>query len=128
MNPETHEEAFEVHKRTIFSWALETEGIDKAQRIVGLHAARGIIELLSTFLHKKGLIKAGAQLNHSWFKSEKVMNKLPDFENKIEIIQKLVKLENLCEVLTYGKKQPLSETENAIALFNELEGLLRKRL
>lgn len=128
MKLETHEDAFEVHKRAIFTWALEVEGIEKAQRIIGVHASRGIIELLSLFLHKKKLVKPGLQLNHSWFKSEKILHKLPDFNSKQEIVQKMVALENLCEVLTYGKKKPVSETEKAIALFKELEEDIKKIL
>lgn len=114
MKEEDHREAFEVHKKAIFTWALEIEGLGKSQKIIGLHAARGIIELLSLFLHKKKLVSEGFQLNHSWFKSEKVFDKLPDFENKKEIIDKIIKLENTCEILSYGKKKPLNEIEEAI--------------
>lgn len=128
MKTETHEEAFEVHRKAIFSWGLEIEGIENAQRIIGLHAARGIMELLSLFFHKKKIVSPGFQLNHSWFKSEKVVDKLPDFPNKKEIVEKLVKLENLCEVLTYGKKKPVSETEKAVKLFEELEASIKKIL
>ncbi|MEK6928757.1 MAG: hypothetical protein AABW65_02255 [Nanoarchaeota archaeon] len=126
MKTETHEEAFETHKRAIFSWGLGIEGIDKSQRIVGLHAARGILELLSLYLHRKKIVRAGFQLNHRWFKSKKVFNKLPDFENKNEIVTKLIELENLCEVLTYGKKISVETTQKAIKLFTELEEILRK--
>ena len=126
MKTETHEEAFEVHKKTIFSWGLNIEGIDKSQRIVGLHAARGIMELLSLYLHRKKLVKSGFQLNHRWFKSKKIFEKLPDFDNKQEIVKKLVELENLCEILTYGKKKPVETTQKAVTLFIELEDILRR--
>lgn len=128
MKLKTHEEAFEVHKKAIFTWALEIEGIEKAQRIVGVHASRGIVELLSLFLHKKELVKSGLQLNHRWFKSEKILQKLPDFINKREVVRKMVQLENLCEILSYGKKRPVSETEKAIQLFKELEEDIKKIL
>jgi len=121
MRLESHKEAFEVHKRAIFKWALEIEGIEKAQRIVGLHASRGIIELLSIFLHKNGLIDEGFQLNHRWFKSENVTIKIPDFQNKAPIIKKIVSLELLCEVLTYGSEKPVAKTEEAIKLFLDIE-------
>ena len=128
MKEEEHIEAFEVHKRAIFKWALEIEGLEKSQKILGLHASRGIVELLSLFLHKKKLVSEGFQLNHHWFKSEKVFSKLPDFENKKEIIGKMVKLENLCEILSYAKKRPINEIENIISLFKELEELINKLL
>ncbi len=127
MRPETHKEAFEVHKRAIFKWALEIEGLEKSQRIIGLHASRGIIELLSLFLHTKKLIDEGFQLNLRWFKSNKVGDKLPEFENKKDIISKLTKLENICEILSYGSEKPVDKTKEAINLFKELEELLGER-
>ena len=82
MKPESHMEAFEEHKETLFRWALEVHGIGKSQRTVGLHASRGIIDLLSAYLHKKKRINDGFQLNHRWFKSKNVLEKLPDFDKK----------------------------------------------
>ena len=126
MKEEEHTEAFEAHKKTIFSWALEINGLENSQRIIGLHASRGIIELLSNYLHKNKLVKPGFQLNHRWFKSKKIYDKLPEFDNKEEIIGSLIKLENLCEKLSYGKKKPIEEIEMAIKLFNELEEKIKK--
>lgn len=126
MKIEEHKEAFETHKRAIFKWAIEMEGLEKSQRIVGLHASRGIMELLSMLLHKKKLVDKGFQLNHRWFKSEKVASKLPDFEDKKEIISKMVKLENLCEALAYGAQKPVIKTEEGIKLFKELEEIFDK--
>lgn len=128
MRPETHKEAFEVHKNIVFKWALEINGLKNSQRIVGLHASRGIVELLSLMLHKKKLIDEGFQLNHRWFKSESVETKLPNFENKAEIIKKMVKLENLCEILSYGAQKPVEKTEEAIILFKYLEDILKEML
>lgn len=124
MKLDTHKEAFEIHKRAIFNWALEVEGLEKSQRIIGLHATRGVIELFSFFLHKKKLVSEGFQLNHSWFKSPKVVDRLPNFDNKKEIVEKIIKLENLCENLSYGKKRPINEIEEVIKLFKELEELI----
>lgn len=128
MKEEEHKEAFEIHRSAIFTWVLEIEGLEKSQKIIGLHASRGIIELLSLFLHKKKLVSEGFQLNHRWFKSEKVFDKLPDFDNKWEIVEKIIKLENICKLLSYGKKKPLRETEEVIRLFKELEELINKLL
>lgn len=128
MRIELHQEAFETNKRAIFKWALEVEGLEKSQRIIGLHASRGILELLSVFLHKRKLIDEGFQLNHRWFKTEKVSSKLPEFENKKEIISKIVRLENLCEILSYGTQRPLDETQQALNLSKELEEILNKQI
>lgn len=128
MKEEEHRDAFETHKKIIFERALEIQGLQTSQRIIELHAFRGIIELLSIFLHRKKLILPSFQLNHRWFKSEKVAEKLPEFENKNEIIKLIVRLENLCEVLSYGKQKSIEESEKAITLFKELEDILEKLL
>lgn len=128
MRVETHQEALETHRRAIFTWGLEIEGLEKAQRIVGLHASRGIIELLSIFLHTRKLVDEGFQLNHRWFKSEKVARRLPEFPEKEVIVKKLILLENLCEHLAYGTPKPAVKTEEAIKLFQELEELIKKHL
>jgi|GEM_PF-933091 hypothetical protein len=128
MRIETHEEAFETHRRAIFKWALEVEGIEKSQRIIGLHASRGITELLSIFLHKNRLIDEGFQLNHRWFKSERVTGKLPEFSNKKGIVGKMVKLENLCETLAYGAPKSVGKTEEAINLFRDIEEMINRML
>ncbi len=121
MREEEHKEAFESHKKTIFGWAIEIQGLQNSQRIIGLHASRGIIELLSRYLHGKKLVKAGFQLNHRWFKSNKVYDKLPDFDNKEIILNSMIKLENICEKLSYGKSRQIEEIKLAVTLFNELE-------
>ncbi len=109
-----HREAFETHKKIIFEWALEIQCLQKSQRIIGLHASRGIAELLSLLLHRKKLVLAGFQLNHRWFKSEKVAEKLPEFENKDEIIKLMVRLENICEVLSYGKQRSIEKVKKPL--------------
>ena len=124
MRIESHRASFEVHKRALFKWALEEEGLENAQIIVGLHASRGIIELLSILLHTKNIIDEGFQINHRWFKSNKVREKFPEFKNKETIIAKMVELENLCETLAYGTEKPIEKTEEAIKLFKELEDIL----
>lgn len=85
------------------------------------HASRAIIDLLSIYLLKKGKISPGKQINHRWFKSLKVSDKLPEFRDKIAIVSEIVKLELLCEKLTYGSKKPEGEIKSALKLFNELE-------
>lgn len=126
MKIETHEKSLEEHKRIIFKWALEVEGLEKSQRTIGLHASRAALDLLSILLHKKKLVDEGYQLNHRWFKSNKVFSKLPNFDNKIQIVSKIVELENLCEKLSYGAEKPVTNTEKAIELLKEIEEMLRK--
>ena len=125
MKTEEHEESFKEHRETIFRWALEVKGMENSQRIIGLHASRAIIDLLSIYLLKKGKISPGKQINHRWFKILKVYGKIPDFLNKKQIIGKIVELELLCEKLTYGSKRPETEVKTALELFNELENKIR---
>ena len=127
MKLESHEESLEEHKNIIFKWALEVQGLEKSQRIIGLHASRAAIDILSIFLHKNKLVDDGLQLNHRWFKSEKVVEKLPEFPSKNSIIKKMVELENLCETLTYGTQKPVEKTEKALKLFREIDGVLNKK-
>ena len=127
MKLESHEESVEEHKNIICKWALEVQGLEKSQRIIGLHASRAAIDILSIFLHKNKLVDDGLQLNHRWFKSEKVVEKLPEFPSKNSIIKKMVELENLCETLTYGTQKPVEKTEKALKLFREIDGVLNKK-
>jgi len=119
-------EAFEEHRETLFRWALEVHGIEKSQRTVGLHASRGIIELLSAYLHRKKKVSDGFQLNHRWFKSENVLERLPDFENKSKVIGKMIELENLSESLAYGSQKPKETIELALKMFRDLEKEIKR--
>lgn len=121
MNIDDHLKAFNEHREAIFDWAIEVKGLENSQRIVGLHASRGIVELLSVFLHEKNKITSGAQLNHRWFKSKRASKKLPEFPQKEKVTNKLVELELLCEDLAYGKQKPIAEIKKAIEIFKELE-------
>ncbi len=128
MRPELHTEAFEERKDTIFKWAVEARGIEKSQRIIGDNASRGIVELLSFYLHKNRLVEEGFQINHAWFKSDSVFGKFPDFDNKQTITSKMIELERLCEKLSYGIPKPVDLVKQAISLFNELESLIKGML
>lgn len=125
MKIESHLESYREHRETIFDWALKIKGIKNCQRIIGIHASRGIIDLLATYLLKRKLIDSGMQINHRWFKSERVMEKLPEFENKEEICRDIIKLELLSEDLTYGAPKSEEKIKEAIMLFNKLEANLK---
>lgn len=124
MKLENHIESYKEHKETIFDWALKVKGLKDSQRVIGLHASRAIIDLLSAYLLKRNLIDPGMQINHRWFKSKRVMEKLPDFEKKEKIVSLIIKLELLCEDLTYGSPKPEEKIREAIVLFNKIEAEL----
>jgi hypothetical protein len=125
MKIENHIESYKEHRETIFDWALKVKGIKNSQRIIGTHASRAIVDLLAAYLLKRTLIDSGMQLNHRWFKSKKILEILPDFENKEEICKDMIKLELLCEDLTYGSPKPEEKIKEAILLFNKLEDKLK---
>lgn len=125
MKIESHLESYREHRETIFDWALKVKGIKNSQRTIGTHASRAIVDLLAAYLLKKNLISPGMKLNHRWFKSNKIADKLPEFENKKEICEDMTKLELLCEDLTYGAPKPEDKIKEAIVLFNKLEEKLK---
>ena len=84
-----------------------------------------MVELLSVYLHRKKLVDEGFQLNHRWFKSGKVSEKLPDFENKDMILKKMIALENTSEILAYGAPKPKENIKEIIVIFNKIESILR---
>lgn len=125
MKIENHLEAYKEHKETIFDWALKVKGLKNSQRIIGLHASRGIVDLLMVYLLKKGVVDSGTMINHRWFKSKSVLERLPEFENKKAICNEIIKLELLCEDLTYGAPKSEERIKETILLFNQLEGRLK---
>lgn len=126
MKIEDHLESFKEHKETIFDWALKIKGLKNSQRIIGLHASRAIIDLLSVYLHEKNKITSGTQINHRWFKSKNIKDKLPNFNKKDIIISRIVDLELLCENLSYGAPKPIEKIKEALNLFKELENEIEK--
>jgi len=125
MKIENHLESYKEHRETIFDWALKIKGLKNSQRVIGTHASRGIVDLLAAYLLKKGVIDTGTQINHRWFKSKRIMEKLPEFEGKEEICNEMIKLELLCEDLTYGSPKPEEKIKEAILMFNKIESKLK---
>ena len=121
MKIENHIESFKEHKETIFDWAIKVKGLKESQRIIGTHASRAIVDLLAVSLLKRHVIDQGIQINHRWFKSKRVMEKLPEFDGKKQIISKMIELELICEDLTYGSPRSEEKIKKAIILFKELE-------
>lgn len=126
MKIEDHKKAYEEHRATL-DWAIN-RGIEKSQRIIGLHVSRAIIELLSLYLHQEKIITVDFQINHRWFKSQRVEEKFPNFFNKETIIKKLIDLELASESLVYGKQKTQEEIKSALNLFLETEKILLKAL
>lgn len=75
---------------------------------VGFHASAGSVELLSILLHRLELVTPGFQVNHTWFRSRKVMEvKFNfDFPRKTEILAGMEEIEELRNPLCYGVRDP----------------------
>ena len=125
MKIENHLESYKEHRETIFDWALKIKGLKNSQRVIGLHASRGAVDLLMVYLLKRGIIDSGVMINHRWFKSKSALERLPEFENKGLICAEIIKLEILCEDLTYGSPKSEDKIKEAIFLFNKLEKILK---
>ena len=80
-----------------------------------------LVLLLIFYLLERNVIDPGLQINHRWFKSKKVLEKLPAFEGREKIIAKMIELELLCEDLTYGAPKAEQYIKKALELFIELE-------
>ena len=126
MKPLDHIEVFKERKETIYKWGIEVRGIENSQRIIGDNASKAIVELLSAFLHQQNKVEEGFMLNHSWFKSEKIFNRLPEFDNKKLILNKMIEIEKLCEKLSYGAHKPVEELNKKLNLFRELEDIFKE--
>ena len=125
MKIENHLDSFREHRETIFDWAIKIKGLKKSQRVIGTHASRAIVDLFAAYLIKKDLIDSGMQINHRWFKSKRVLEILPEFDDKEKIISKIMELELLCEDLTYGAPKSEDQIKKAVKLFKELEKKLK---
>ncbi|MEK6893170.1 MAG: hypothetical protein AABX07_03110 [Nanoarchaeota archaeon] len=128
MKYDAHIQAFNERRETIIKWAIDIRGIESSQRIIGDNASKAICELLSAYLHKKRAVEEGFQLNHSWFKSEGIYERLPEFENKSKLIEKMIELEKLCENLSYGSPKPVEKIKLTLELFKYLESILQEML
>ena len=122
MNVEDHIKAYKEH-RDVINWAID-RGLSNSQRIIGTHASRAVIELLSAFLHKINVIEIGFQINHRWFKTQKVSERFPEFPEKNIIIKKIIELELKSENLAYGSQKSEEEIKKIVMLFNEIEKIL----
>ena len=126
MKQKDHIEAFKERKETIYKWGIEVRGIENSQRIIGDNASKAIVELLSAYLHQENKVEEGFQLNHTWFKSKKIFNRLPEFNNKKFILNKMIELEKICEKLSYGAPKTVEEIKKALNLFQRLENKFKE--
>lgn len=102
----------------------------RRQKIIGFSTSEGATNCFALLLHRKNLIPLGFNVNHLWFASEKrAYEHYPaDFPSKKEIIDLLVKQEDLRQRLCYGKDKDLSTVKEAVNNFFKLKNLIEKEL
>ena len=122
----------EEHKKTLKE--LETDILEKMrlhivherQRIIGFAASEAATNCFAILLHNKNLISAGFNVNHKWFASvERAKSTFSfDFPHKKELMELLVKEENLRDRLCYGRSKSPSEAEEAIKIFFKIKKIV----
>jgi len=107
-------ESIEVIKESVQA------GIEKRQRTIGFHCSAAVIDILEIFLHQQNAIDPGKVLKHDLFSSErKALDMLPEeFPEKKKIIDLLIKIENLRNLLCYGKPKPKEVISDYLNLFH----------
>ena len=126
--------SIEEHEKTVKELIEDIEEkirlnlVVKRQKLIGFAVSEASTNLFAIFLHKNKLITSGFHINHSFFVSEKRAEKAFnfDFRNKKEIIQILVKIENLRNRLCYGREKESIEVNEAIQLLFKLKKILEE--
>ncbi len=118
MKLENHMIALKEHTEAL-EWAIKRRN----QTSIGFHASSGSIELLAILLHRLEKVPADFQLNHTWFKSDKIVkSKLTfDFPCKEDILSILERIEELRNPLCYGAPKPESTIDEILENFNKLK-------
>lgn len=103
--------------------------VAKRQRIIGFAVSEASTNLFAIYLHKQKLIEPGFNINHSFFASQKRAElTFPyQFRHKKEILELLVKLEELRNRLCYGREKDAKEAQEAIGLLFKLKNFLEEK-
>lgn len=133
--------SIEEHKRKIKEHLQEIqdaidEGIENKPITIGIHTSLCAVELLEFYLHKKNLISTGKMIKHNWFERPKpgqkiaplIERKLPvHFENQEKIYELMYNIEEVKDVLVYGKSS-LFQIKQAQENFLKLKEILKEKL
>lgn len=124
--------SIEEHEKTIKELIEDIEEkirlnlVVKRQKIIGFSVSEASINLFALYLHKKGLIELGFNVNHLFFASKKRAENTFDFDfrNKPEILSLLTKIEGLRNRLCYGREKEPKDVNEAIELLFKLKNIL----
>ncbi len=124
------------HRRSLNEFLKDIEEkarndlVIERQRIIGFCASEASCDLLALFLHTKGLITPGFNINHRFFSSEKTAREKfdYDFPMKGEVLSLMAKQEHYRTILCYGKSKEREVVEEAIKNLYELKKLVESLL
>lgn len=116
------EEGFKV-----IAWAVD-QGLEEMQTTIGFHCSNIAVNMLEIYLHKLKILPADNILKHEWFASKnKIREKLDfEFKGKDRILDLMFKIEERRNILCYGKKQKIEETNKVLDKLYELKDFLIK--
>ncbi len=102
----------------------------KRQKIIAFSASEAASNILELYLHKKNLVSSGFRVNHRYFSSKKQAERFFDFEFKIkkDIIDLMIKQEELRNILCYGKEKKEDKVKEAINNVYKLKEMIESDL
>ena len=100
------------------------------QKLIAFATSEAATNILEYYLHRKNLVSSGTTINHNHFSSEKRASRTMefDFPHKKEILDLMVKQEELRDLLCYGKEKQISKVQEAIANVQQLKKIIEQEL
>ncbi len=125
----------EEHEKTIRELLDDIEEkvrlnlVAKRQKIIGFAVSEAATNIFALYLHKKNLIDPGFQINHSFFASlKKAQNTFSaEFPRKNEILELLVRIEELRNRLCYGREKEAKEANEAVESLYKLKSIAEEK-
>ncbi|MEK6933930.1 MAG: hypothetical protein AABW75_03580 [Nanoarchaeota archaeon] len=126
--------SIEEHEKTVKEFIEDIEEkirlnlVAKRQKILGFAISEAATNLFAIFLHKNNLIEPGFNINHSFFVSQKRAEStfFYEFPKKKEILDILVRIEELRNRLCYEGEKEAKEVNEAISLMFKLKSILEE--
>lgn len=135
MKTERHEESIKEVLEEIDAALRDGRGLVSHQRRLMFMVSFGMAELAELYLHKVGVIKNGASVNHMWFKRRKnyILEKVQSqiygsvglIENFDEVVNLAMSIEEKRDDLAYGVPVGERVLMEKINLFFKLKELVR---
>jgi len=128
-SPQEHYKNFKQFQEDI-NEKIRANLLLERQKIIGFTVSEASTNLLEYYFHKLNLISPGFQVNHNFFSSEKRAERMLDFEFplKTKIIPILVKIEELRDLLCYGKEKKVDKVQEGLTALQKMKELISQKL